>query len=129
MDVSVWLGRLGLPQYAPAFAENAIDGEVLEHLTGDDLKELGVGLLGHRRKLLTAIESLRSRQEASSSGDGEELRSGIAQGGSAPERRHLTVLFCELAGSSALSASLDPEDFRDVLRNYHSVVAKIVPRP
>jgi hypothetical protein len=66
MELADWLGRIGLPQYAKAFAENEIDAAVLPQLTAEDLKELGVGLLGHRRKLLTAIEGLRLQAEPGS---------------------------------------------------------------
>src|SRR3954451_11683849 len=105
MDVAEWLGGLGLGQYAKAFAENDVDAEVLQQLTADDLKELGVTILGHRRKLLTAIEALRSLNPQPSS-------AALASSGSpgmqiaSPERRHLTVLFCDLVGSTALSARL-----------------------
>jgi class 3 adenylate cyclase len=125
MDVAGWLGGLGLGQYAKAFAENDVDAEVLEQLTADDLKELGVTILGHRRKLLTAIEALRSLNPQPSS-------AALASSGSpgmqiaSPERRHLTVLFCDLVGSTALSARLDPEDLRDVIRRYHTMVAETV---
>ena len=60
MDVAAWLRGLGLEQYAPAFHDNAVDGEVLRELTADDLKDLGVTLVGHRRKLLAAIAALRA---------------------------------------------------------------------
>jgi hypothetical protein len=76
MKVGDWLHRLGLPQYEKPFAENAIDGELLQQLTVDDLKALGVGLLGHRRKLLTAIEALRSggnRRDPGSLGEERSL--------------------------------------------------------
>jgi predicted ATPase/class 3 adenylate cyclase len=125
MDVAEWLGGLGLGQHAKAFTENGVDAEVLQQLTADDLTELGVTILGHRRKLLTAIEALRSREAPAA----PYLR---AQAGSpdtqiaSPERRHLTVLFCDLVGSTALSARLDPEDLRDVIRRFHSVIAETV---
>jgi predicted ATPase/class 3 adenylate cyclase len=127
MEIADWLARLGLPQYAKAFAENAIDTVVLQQLTAEDLKELGVELLGHRRKLLTAIESLRSGVgPASSASAGEQSASAVAAGVISPERRHLTVLFCELVGSAALAARLDPEDLREVIQRYHSVVTDAV---
>jgi class 3 adenylate cyclase len=126
MDVGAWLSGLGLGQYAKAFADNAIDAEILAQLTAEDLKELGLQTLGHRRKLLTAIEALSSRK-------GEAARRPIAEPAGAPEitmgspeRRHLTVLFSDLVGSTALSARLDPEDFRDLIRRYHAVVAETV---
>jgi SAM domain (Sterile alpha motif) len=64
MEVADWLGQLGLSQYAKIFADNQIDDRVLPELTPEDLKELGVNLLGHRRKLLTAIEGLRSQTDS-----------------------------------------------------------------
>jgi class 3 adenylate cyclase/tetratricopeptide (TPR) repeat protein len=127
MEVADWLGRLGLPQYAKAFADNEIDVGVLQQLTADDLKELGVSLLGHRRKLLTAIEGLRAQTEPSSPATGgEQLASSDATAVISPERRHLTVLFCDLVGATALDARLDPEDLREIMRRYHSVVADTV---
>ncbi|MBV9394538.1 MAG: AAA family ATPase [Methylobacteriaceae bacterium] len=127
MEVADWLGRIGLPQYAKAFADNAIDAGILQQLTAEDLKELGVSLLGHRRKLLTAIEGLRSQAEPSSLAKQNEERSAIdGLPGISPERRHLTVLFCDLVGSTALAARLDPEDLRDVIRRYHALVAEAV---
>ena len=127
MEIGDWLARLGLPQYANAFAENAIDSEVLRQLTAEDLKEIGVELLGHRRKLLTAIEGLRSGVgPASSASPGEQSALAVPTAVISPERRHLTVLFCELVGSAGLAARLDPEDLRDVIRRYHSVVTDSV---
>ena len=101
MDVAEWLRGLGLGQYAPAFRDNDIDGEVLRRLTGEDLRELGVRSIGHRRRLLDAIASL---------GAAETLPAPIVTPGA--ERRQLTVMFCDLVGSTALSARLDPEDLR-----------------
>lgn len=126
MNVGEWLGGLGLRQYEKAFVENAIDADLLEQLTAEDLRELGVGLLGHRRKLLTAIESLRASKSPLPPSVEEEAISFRPQAAASPERRHLTVLFCDLVGSTALSASLDPEDLRHVIRRYHTVVAETV---
>ena len=106
MDVGNWLRSLGLGEYEPAFRDNQIDSEVLPNLTGEDLMELGVGSVGHRRKLLSAIAQL--------SGRSAEL-TAVAQGTrveppahDAAERRQLTVMFCDLVGSTALATRLDP---------------------
>jgi class 3 adenylate cyclase/tetratricopeptide (TPR) repeat protein len=125
-DVGDWLVRLGLPQYAKPFADNAIDIEVLKQLTADDLKELGVTLLGHRRKLLTAIEDLRSPRDGQLSAPGEDLDAADAQTGGPVERRQLSVLFCDLAASAELAANLDPEDLRELMVNCHGIVDEIV---
>src|SRR5438270_12455349 len=110
MGVGDWLGQLGLRQYEKAFADNAIDAEVLQQLTAEDLNELGVSLLGHRRKLLTAIEALQSSTSRAFPGTSDE--ESIPVDGRAtvmPQRRHVTGLFGHLVGSAALAASLDPE--------------------
>ena len=127
MDIAAWLCGLGLGQYAPAFQDNAIDGEVLRELTADDLKDLGVTLVGHRRRLLTAIAALGAEPPI-------VAHSAAASATSAPtspppidaERRQLTVMFCDLVGSTALSARFDPEDLREIIAAYHRAVAKIV---
>src|SRR3984893_10336689 len=106
-----------MQQYEGAFRDNAIDAAVLPELTADDLKDLGVSLVGHRRKLLAAISALRSDVDAASE---------PAAAASAAERRQLTVMFCDLIGSTELSARLDPEDLREVIAAYHRTVAEIV---
>jgi class 3 adenylate cyclase len=126
MDVAQWLRGLGLEQYAPAFRDNDIDGEILRRLTAEDLRELGVLSIGHRRRLLDAIAAL--------SGIGT---AGVPPASAVPpavpvatgaERRQLTVMFCDLVGSTALSARLDPEDLREVIGAYHAAVAEEVGR-
>jgi class 3 adenylate cyclase len=107
---------IGLGEYAQRFVENGVDLSALPHLTEDDLKELGL-LLGHRRKLLHEIGALR-RSEPS----GAPPSSHPAVD-SAAERRQLTVMFCDLVGSTALSARLDPEDMRTIIGSYHKAVA------
>ena len=109
MDIADWLRGLGLEQYGDAFRENAIDAEVLRELTADDLRELGITPIGHRRKLLAAIAALRSGGPLP---DSPPLGLEAGVGGEA-ERRQLTVMFCDLVGSTALSSQLDPEDLRD----------------
>jgi class 3 adenylate cyclase len=130
MDVAAWLHGLGLDQYAPAFHDNAIDGEVLRELTADDLKDLGVTLVGHRRKLLAAIASLGAKpptREVAQSG--ANAPSALTSTPSVDaERRQLTVMFCDLVGSTALSTRFDPEDFRELIGDYHRVVADTVGR-
>ena len=122
MDVAEWLRDLGLEQYAPAFRDDDIDGEVLRRLTGEDLRELGVRSIGHRRRLLDAISALGAVLA--------DVASAAASFAVPPqaeaERRQLTVMFCDLVGSTALSARLDPEDLREVIAAYHRAVAKVV---
>jgi class 3 adenylate cyclase len=119
VNVAEWLRDLGLQQYEPAFRENEIDAAVLPELTTDDLRDIGVGMVGHRRKLLAAIAALRS--------DGR-LKSAAApkQVADIAGRRQLTVVFCDLVGSTALSARLDPEDLREIMAAYHRTVAEMV---
>src|SRR5215469_15396849 len=106
-----------MQQYEEAFRDNAIDAAVLPILTADDLKDLGVSLAGHRRKLLAAIAKLRSAIDTAQ----EETA-----GAPAAERRQLTVMFCSLVGSTELSSRLDPEDLREVIGAYHRAVSEIV---
>src|SRR5215510_11913654 len=118
-DIAEWLASLELGQYARCFAENAVDLSVVRDLTENDLKELGV-LLGHRRKMLRAIAEL---QGAPASKAQTALE---AAGQDHAERRHITVMFCDLVGSTALSARLDPEDMRQVMVLYHGRIAEII---
>jgi class 3 adenylate cyclase/predicted ATPase len=119
MDVATWLRGLGLERYEAAFRDNEIDWEVLPKLTSEDLKDLGVVLGGHRRKLLDAIAALRDQPEATA-----ERASAV----SIAERRQLTVMFCDLVGSTALSARLDPEDLRELIGVYHAATAEVIGR-
>jgi class 3 adenylate cyclase/tetratricopeptide (TPR) repeat protein len=116
MDVGGWLRGLGLEEYEAAFREHKIDDTVLPSLTAEDLKDLGVVFVGHRRKLLNAIAALRA--EAST----PKPLSDTA------ERRQVTVMFSDLVGSTALSARLDPEDLREVISAYQRCVAETVRR-
>jgi class 3 adenylate cyclase/predicted ATPase len=121
VDIGTWLHGLGLQQYEQVFRDNAIDATVLPDLTADDLRDLGVSLIGHRRKLLAAIAALDHEKPVASAAPVDQ---SVAV--STPERRHLTVMFCDLVGSTALSARLDPEDLRDVIAAYHRSVAEVV---
>ena len=116
VDIAAWLRELGLERYEQAFQEAEIDAEVLPELTDADLKELGVPL-GPRKKLLKAMAALR--------GGVERLPARHAKPPEA-ERRQLTVLFCDLVGSTAISAGLDPEDMREVITAYQNCCAEIV---
>src|SRR5262245_2870053 len=115
----VWLRSLGLEQYEEAFRENAIDDAVLPSLTAEDLKDLGVGIVGHRRKLLDAIAVLGAATNATSAPP-----DGLPK--EAAERRQLTVMFCDLVGSTALSTQIDPEDMRDIIGAYHRCCAQVI---
>ena len=130
MDVVVWLRSLGLGKYEAAFRENEIDETVLPNLTAEDLKELGVAALGHRRKLLDAIAALRS--DASGKASSADATTTSSAPSAAPEdraeRRQVTVMFSDLVGSTALSARMDPEDLREVISAYQKCVAETVQR-
>ncbi len=124
MEIADWLRGLGLGQYEAAFRENSVDLEILRKLTSEDLKDLGVASVGHRRRLLAAIEELSSTSLATSAVAGS-VAAGVAEATSA-ERRHLTVMIVDLVGSTALAAQLDPEDMRDVLAAYHTCCAGLI---
>src|SRR6516164_3874928 len=127
MDVGGWLRKLGLQEYEAAFRDNKIDDTVLPSLTAEDLKELGVGALGHRRKLLDAIAALRAETSARTPLSEAPLATDEAAQDTA-ERRQVTVMFSDLVGSTALSARMDPEDLREVISAYQSCVADTVGR-
>ena len=126
----VWLRSLGLGQYEAVFRQNDIDETVLPNLTAEDLKELGVASLGHRRKLLDAIAALRS------DAGGKAPSAEVATPSTAPsvsledraERRQVAVMFSDLVGSTALSARMDPEDLREIISAYQKCVAETVQR-
>src|SRR6185369_17320050 len=111
-QIADWLDELGLEQYAKRFAENGIDVSVLPELSDEDFDRLGV-LLGHRRKMLRAIAGLNHAELAAARRHGAE-------------RRHLTVMFCDLVGSTALSARLDPEDMWEVIRAYRAACERVI---
>src|SRR5215469_3146005 len=126
IEITDWLRGLGLEQYATAFRDNDIDGDLLWRLTTEDLRELGVASVGHRRRLLDAIAAFGTPAPAAdASGLPAETTATLAPKGDA-ERRHLTVMFCDLVGSTALSTWLDPEDLREVIGAYHRAVTEIV---
>jgi class 3 adenylate cyclase len=129
IHVSDWLRRLGLEQYAPSFAANDIDGDVLSELTADDLIGLGVTSIGHRRKILAAIAALRATTPGGASPlPNSPPLAGEGRVGAEAKRRQLTVMFCDLVGSTALSRRFDPEDLREIVSAYHRCVADTVAR-
>ena len=125
MDIVVWLRSLGLGKYEAAFRENEIDETVLPNLTAEDLKDLGVSIVGHRRKILDAIAALRSEASAKTPSiaaaiapPSAAVATAVPLAEAVGERRYLTVMFCDLVGSTAISAQLDPEEWRDLVGAY-----------
>ena len=121
-SVGDWLKGLGLEQYAQAFRDNDIDRDVLTELTADDLIGLGVASIGHRRKLLAAIKAFQDSPAAAQAPPASAAEAAGA------ERRLLTVMFCDLVGSTELATRLDPEDLRDIIAKYHACVAEVLTR-
>ena len=120
MDVGDWLRNLGLGQYENTFRENDIDLEVLPELTEADFEKVGVSL-GHRKRLLKAIAGIKASHD-----EPKAALAASAPVGDAAERRQLTVMFCDLVGSTAMSARLDPEDMRAILGAYHKCCATLI---
>src|SRR6516165_1098967 len=132
MNMTEWLQTLGLERYEQAFRENRIEADVLPSLTLEDLKDLGVTLVGDRRRLLDAIAALGNKHIRQAQAEPNE---GIGKAALAPtggtagadaERRQLTVMFCDLVGSTPLSSRLDPENLREIMGAYHRCVTEIV---
>jgi class 3 adenylate cyclase len=120
MNIDEWLRSLGLERYAPAFRDNEITSDLLPSLTSDDLKELGVSLIGHRRRLLDAAKALEASPP-------QPVQMGRATASQLEgERRQLTVMFCDLVGSTALAARLDPEDVRELIQAYHACITEVI---
>jgi class 3 adenylate cyclase/tetratricopeptide (TPR) repeat protein len=133
-DVRQWLESIGLGQYADAFEDNDIDTDLASDLGDQDLKDLGVASMGHRKLLVRAIGALQTGGPPTDS-VAISLKprpapsdSAVARPPAQAERRQLTVMFCDLADSTALSTQLDPEDYRDVMRAYQDACAGIVTR-
>ena len=125
MDIGAWLRGLGLGRYEQAFRDNDIDARVLPGLTADDLKEIGVVSVGHRRLMLQAIAALQAvaAPVVPVTGAAEAVIVPAAHAPPQAERRQLTAMFADLVGSTALSARLDPEELREVLRAYQDAAA------
>jgi class 3 adenylate cyclase/tetratricopeptide (TPR) repeat protein len=123
MDIGSWLKGLGLGQYETTFRDNEINEKILLSLTAEDLKDLGVALVGHRRRLLDAIAALQAEPIAKTPpASAADHKKGTA------ERRQVTVMFADLVGSTALAAGMDPEDLREVVAAYHRCAGEAVRR-
>ena len=126
MDVGRWLRGLGLEKYEAAFLDNGVGEAVLPHLTVEDLKEIGVAAVGDRRMLLAAIAALAS-STASQPPDAQPLAAPPTKVSElSAERRPITVMFCDLVGSTSLAAKLDAEDWRDLVNAYLDEASKAV---
>ena len=126
-QIADWLQALGLGHYTQRFVENDISFSILPDLTDQDLKELGVASLGHRRQLLRATAQLRGGEDSAKRTAAEQAET-IAAATETAERRQVTVMFSDLVGSTALSASIDPEDLRKIISAYENCVAETVRR-
>jgi len=123
--LATWLGRLGLEQYAKTFSDNAVDMEVLPDLTEADLEKLN-GALGHRKRILRAIAELPGASSALPTGPATPAASATGSPPSDGEKRQLTVLFCDIVGSTALALQLDPEDLGAVVRRFQTTCAAMI---
>jgi class 3 adenylate cyclase len=135
LDIDGWLREIGLPQYAEMFRANDIDGELLGRLTNDDLKDIGVASFGHRKKLLEAIAELGGAPTETPASPPVVPAPIPATVAPAPisasveatgERRYLTVMFCDLVGSTGIAAKLDAEVWRDLVGAYLDAVSAAV---
>jgi class 3 adenylate cyclase/predicted ATPase len=135
VDIAAWLRELGLERYEQAFRDNQVDAQSLPYLTAEDLKEIGVAGVGHRRLLLRAIATLAETpmrgpeaQAAETLPQPREATEGPGSRRIEAERRQLTVMLCDLVGSTELATRLDPEDLSVVIHAYHNAVASEIAR-
>ena len=130
MDIVAWLKGLELDRYSQLFLENDVDASVLPQLTADDLTDMGIILVGHRRKLLDAIAALRNARAEDPSTEAVTAGPVHPEPGrrADAERRQLTVMFVDLVNSTALSSRLDPEEMREVIRAYQNTVTGEISR-
>ncbi len=124
-NLAAWLEQLGLAKYAPIFSENEVELADLSELTEDDLKEIGLPL-GPRRRILKAVRARDAGDRVPKESTGDDAADAHTR--VEAERRQLTVMFCDLVGSTELSGRLDPEDLREVMRRYQDTVAGLVAR-
>ena len=127
-QISDWLEKLGMSEYAERFAENDIDFTIIGDLTDQDLEKIGVASLGHRRKLLRAIADLKNVETSETDVAVTVVAPAGPRSQDSAERRQVTVMFSDLVGSTALSARMDPEDLREVISAYQKCVAETVRR-
>ena len=137
-SVQQWLAALDLAQYLPHFVAQDIDGAVLALLTDGDLRELGITSMGHRKRLLKAIAESVREGDLLSPAHAQDLLPSLSEtevssapspaSAPEPERRQLTVIFCDLVDSTALSTRLDPEDLRQVVGRYHRLASSVIQR-
>jgi class 3 adenylate cyclase len=126
MDVAGWLSSLGLGQYEEQFRDNKIDAELLPRLTGDDLKEIGVSPLGDRLRLIEAIATLGGAKPSADAAASPSKSAPPKVSAAPAERRPITVMFCDLVGSTSLAAKLDAEDWRNLVNSYLDEATKAV---
>ena len=126
MTVDAWLRELGLQRYEALFTQNAIDSDVLPDLTETDLEKLGIPL-GDRKRIIKAIREIAAAQPGAFVASGTAAYAPpLRAPHTGAERRHLSVLICDLVGSTALSGRLDPEDMGAVMNAYHAACSRIV---
>ena len=123
-EIRKWLEAIGLTQYADAFEANEIEMDLLRQVDDQMLKDIGVSIGGHRLRIRNAIASLATAPAADASSTLPRHETSAASA----ERRQLTVMFCDLVGSTALSARLDPEDLRGIIGAYHRRCAEVIER-
>jgi class 3 adenylate cyclase/tetratricopeptide (TPR) repeat protein/ABC-type transport system involved in cytochrome c biogenesis ATPase subunit len=132
-EIALWLTKLGLEKYVSAFAEAEIELVDLIHLTDDDMKELGLPM-GPRRRAIDAIARVNAGSKSQPSepevtapkqSDSDVVSPSPS---SDAERRHLTVMFVDLVGSTEMATQMDAEDMRDVITSYQNTVAGVVGR-
>jgi hypothetical protein len=125
-EIRKWLDAIGLGQYAEAFEANDMEMDLLKQVDDQMLKDIGVASAGHRLRIRNAVAKLASTQVADVNlGTAAPTREATA---ASAERRQLTVIICDLVGSTALSAKLDPEDLRGIITAYHRCCTGLVER-
>ena len=114
VEIKTWLESLALSEYEPAFREHQITADLLAELSDDDLRSMGIAALGARKRLLKAIAALRVTVS--------EAAAPATASYAPTERRHLTVMFADMVGSTALSTEFDPEDLGTLLAGFHTAI-------